>query len=183
MKYSALIILAVAALGIGACKSKKNAVEKATTAIETTENTETDTHTQQEQKGDSNDSLFASIERTPCFGTCPIYIMEIYDSGYVEYIGKRFVDNVGKFHAKVEHNKLQAIRDKAIEIGYFDLKDEYPSQIADFPSTITTVKLHGKRKRVFNKQNAPQKLYDFQSYMDTLFADVKWIPFPEVEDK
>lgn len=179
MRYSALIILATVVLGFAACKSKKAAVDE--TATETS--TETVTETTPQPKLNPNDSLFASIERTPCFGRCPIYKLEVYDGGYVEYMGKRFVDNVGKFHAQVGQDKLEALRAKAKEIGYFDLEGEYPSQIADFPSTITTIKIDGKRKRILNKQNAPMKLYEYQNYMDTLFLDVKWIPFPEVEDK
>lgn len=175
MKYFVFVSFVVA-ISFGACKSKKGAVEQATTAIEITENQETAEQAVPQKESDPNDSLFASIERTPCFGTCPIYTMEIYDSGYTEYRGRRFVDNVGRFYAKVDQGKLQAIRDKAIEIGYFDMQDEYPSEIADFPSTITTVKIDGKRKRIFNKQNAPRKLNEFQSYIDTLFSDVKWIP-------
>ncbi len=183
MRYFVLALIA-ATLSFGACKSKKETVkDTASTEQSSEEITEAPVEMPPASYGDPNDSLFASIERTPCFGTCPIYKMEIYDSGYTEYYGKRFVDNVGRYYAIVDKDKLQAIKDRAIEIGYFDFKDEYPSQIADFPSTITTVKIDGKRKRIFNKQHAPMELNKFQSYIDTLYKDVKWIALPEVEEK
>jgi len=89
------------------------------------------------------------------------------------------VDNIGKFHAKVGQDKLETIKKAAIDIGYFDLSDEYPSQISDFPSTITSVKINGKRKHILDRQGAPQKLKEFESLIDSLYKDVRWIPFPD----
>lgn len=187
MRFQYLIYFSIA-LSVFACKSKKETAATPSVNTETKEVAEVVevTQVEEEKKGvqvETNDSLFFSIERTPCFGRCPIYKMEVYDSGYTTYEGKRFVDNVGKFYAKVEQEKLELIKQRAIEIGYFDLKSKYPSQIADFPSVTTSIKIDGRRKEVYNKQNAPMKLNEFQSFADSVFADVKWIPLEKAEDK
>lgn len=171
-------------LSVIACKSKKETTTS-TTAEPSASSYDMATE-EVEEKGmpvEMNDSLFFSIERTPCFGRCPIYKMQVYDSGYSTYEGERFVDNVGSFYAKVSMEKLELIKQRAIEIGYFDLQDKYPSQIADFPSVTTSVKIDGRRKEVYNKQNAPKRLNEFQSFADSVFADVKWIALPGKEDK
>lgn len=127
------------------------------------------------------DSLFFSMERTACFGRCPIYKLDIYQSGYATYHGKNFVDNIGYFQAHLAKDKLQAIKDMALEIEYFKLNDQYPSQIADFPSTTTILNIDGRQKKVYNKQNAPMRLNQFQANVDTLLMDVKWIALPTGE--
>ena len=40
-------------------------------------------------------SLVITLERTACFGTCPIYKLTVYGDGRVEYEGERFVTVTG----------------------------------------------------------------------------------------
>lgn len=41
--------------------------------------------------------LLCKLERTPCFGKCPIYSISLYSDKTVFYEGKRFVDSIGSF--------------------------------------------------------------------------------------
>ena len=45
--------------------------------------------------------LVISLERTPCYGTCPIYKMEIFSDGSAFYHGERFVDRIGDYEFSV----------------------------------------------------------------------------------
>ncbi len=181
MKHFLIIAILVGTVAIG-CKSKKvdNKPEPVAT---TTQDIITKPVVEGGLEVSTDDSLFASIQRTACFGRCPVYRMEIFDNGYITYKGKHFVDSIGLFSGKVEANVLDSIKLKAIAIEYFDLENKYPSAIADFPSTTTSVKINGRRKEVYNKQNAPQKLRAFEKYIEDLTKDVKWTRLPEPKDK
>jgi TonB family protein len=40
-------------------------------------------------------------ERTPCFGKCPSYRVEVLSNGVITYVGKRNVERIGTFKAKL----------------------------------------------------------------------------------
>ena len=84
--------------------------------------------------------LIISLERTPCYGTCPIYKMEIFSDGSAFYHGERFVEKIGNYEFSVSKETLNYILKKADEIGFFELEDKYTANITDLPKTITFIK-------------------------------------------
>lgn len=122
------------------------------------------------------DSLLASIERTACYGTCPIYKFSIYNSGYAVYEGKRFVEKIGKFETTIIPATLEEIKAQAKAIRYFELSNDYPKKAVDFPSVKTSVVLNGKRKDINNGSGAPTSLKEFQDYLDGIKDNVEWRP-------
>ena len=131
------------------------------------------------QTDPGEDSLFASIERTPCYGRCPTYSINIYKSGYVIYEGIRFVDRLGTYSTRISDRKIQAIINKANEIGYFELDDVYDSPVTDLPSTITYLSVNGQKKRIKDRVRGPEKLREYEKYFDGVFEDMEW---KKVED-
>jgi hypothetical protein len=122
-----------------------------------------------------SDSVFARIQRTACFGRCPIYTLTVYESGYTEYHGEKWVDKEGKFTTTISREKMQALRERANEIGYFSLNNEYDSPyVTDLPSTITTLRHEEDFKTIVNRYQGPEKLREFEEFFDELFAEVEW---------
>ena len=64
--------------------------------------------------------LIISLQRTPCYGTCPIYKMEIFSDGSAFYHGERFVEKMGNYEFSVSKETLNYILKKADEIGFFE---------------------------------------------------------------
>lgn len=120
------------------------------------------------------DSLFASIERTPCFGRCPTYSVKIYKSGYVIYEGIRFVDKLGTYSTRISEREIQAIINKANEIGYFELNEVYDSPVTDLPSTITYLSVNGQKKRIKDRVSGPEKLREYEKIFDGIFENLEW---------
>jgi len=121
------------------------------------------------------DSLFASIKRTPCYGRCPIYEAKIYNSGFVVYEGKRFVDKEGVFTSRISSEQLSQILSKASELRYFELQDEYDSPVTDLPTTYTSVQKEGVAKLVKNRVGGPDNLKAFESFLDGILNGASWI--------
>ena len=121
-----------------------------------------------------DDSLFASIKRTPCYGRCPIYEAKIYNSGFVVYEGKRFVDKEGVFTTKLDSDQLSQISQKASELRFFELNDEYDSPVTDFPTTYTSIKNGNITKMVKNRVGGPENLKALESFLDEMLNSASW---------
>ena len=118
-----------------------------------------------------NKSIFAILERTPCFGTCPVYKLVIYPNGHATYEGIQHVTHIGKYTTTFTQEELKAIMDKAESINYFKLKNNYDSAVTDFPTTITSLTLKGKTKTISNRANGPAELKAFEIYLEKLFKE------------
>ena len=150
----------LASLSAASCKSNKQVSDTASN----------------QNSVEEKDSLLASITRTPCYGTCPHYSIHIYKTGLVVYEGKQFVKTKGTKTARLSEEKLEEIKDLAVQVGYYELEPRYESKMTDLPSctTVMNTKEHG-RKEVFHYGKAPDNLVKFEKYLDGLFANKGWV--------
>ena len=129
----------------------------------------------------AEDSLFATIKRTPCYGRCPIYEAVIYKSGYTLYTGKQFVEKAGVFSTRISKNDLRAIMAKASEIGYFNLMDEYDSPVTDFPTTHTSLSSNGIKKEIKDRVGGPESLREYEKLLDSILDKSTWVKVGELD--
>ena len=120
------------------------------------------------------DSLYLTIRKTPCYGQCPIYTADIYNSGYVVYNGKRFVKNVGLYTGKLSADALKSIRHLARSVNYFGFENEYDSPVTDFPTTYTTLHFNGQQKTIKNRVGGPDELREFENHVQKVLDGVTW---------
>jgi hypothetical protein len=153
-----IVAIVLVAMAVG-CKSKEQTAAPATSA--TTASIDTQTITAP--------SALATIERTSCFGSCPIYKVTVMDNGELIFVGKRFVERIGTYTTLLTEDDLKAIRQMAEDVGYFKLQDAYPTLVADFPKCITSVNTDGKKKSILNGENAPRDLIGFERFLDGLW--------------
>jgi len=125
-------------------------------------------------------TVVASIERTACYGSCPIYRATFFSDGRVRYVGKRFIPNVGTYDLVISADEVKSIGEKAVGIGYFDLKDKYDSPVIDFPSCVTTFTSDGRSKTVFDRVDGPKSLKAFEKHLDSLLENKE---FKKVSDE
>lgn len=132
-------------------------------------------HTYTLQKVEKADSLFAYMRRGACFGTCPVYEIHIYKSGFAVYNGINHTKMVGEHTAMLSKEDLKKLQDYAIEIGYDKFADKYDNtQITDLPSVTTSLVLDGKRKQVYRRYGYPSALKNFESKIDDLIIGAVW---------
>ena len=118
------------------------------------------------KKTDSSEiELIISLQRTACFGTCPIYKIEIYTDGSGTYTGTRFVKNIGSSKFRLEKSDVSKILEFANKIGFSRLKDEYSEPITDLPTTYITI----KDKKIKDYTGAPKRLKNLEKLIDQLY--------------
>lgn len=96
-----------------------------------------------------------TLERTQCFGTCPMYKLTIFSDGRVSYEGIKFVKTVGKAGGRISRAKLRDLVTEFTNISYFKLPDSFepgqktcPQEWTDMPSAITSLAWNGKSKTI-----------------------------------
>jgi hypothetical protein len=124
--------------------------------------------------------IVITIERTSCFGDCPVYSAQIHADGEVVYVGKRLVKEIGERRFKISQENLRRIIKEFERIDYFSLKDRYETDengmsVTDLPTTTTSICLDGKKKTVVNYYNAPKKLFELEDKIDSLAGLYKYL--------
>ena len=72
-------------------KEKEAASKEVTPDQESGDQKETEPEEIKRLHAKLSDTTFARIQRTACFGTCPIYVMTVYKSGLVKYYGEKWL--------------------------------------------------------------------------------------------
>lgn len=88
-----------------------------------------------------------SLERTPCYGTCPSYKVTVSTTDIV-FEGKRYVVALGKYAGKVEANIVRELAKNFLAADFYSLHDEYRTRITDLPTYILSIVIDGHRKTV-----------------------------------
>jgi hypothetical protein len=122
-------------------------------------------------------SMFFGMYRSPCFGQCPVYNLDIDTAGHAVIEAKRFFDFQGFHEANLTPTQMQLIVDKANDAGYFALEHVYDANVTDLPSTLTILQTSSELQWVYNRLNAPEGLGRFEASMDSLIRTLDWKPF------
>ncbi len=109
--------------------------------------------------------LIISLQRTACFGTCPIYKIEIFSDGSGIYTGTRFVDNIGVTKFNLSETQINLILTQAETIGFTRMKEEYSEPISDLPTTFIQI----KDKKIRDYTGAPKTLRQLETLIDQLY--------------
>lgn len=127
---------------------------------------------------ESTPKVAITLERTACFGSCPIYTITIYDNGDVVYKGDRFVTVTGEQKSQLDPETVKLMVKAFEDAGYFDWKEAYDTQtVTDMPSIITSVTSNGKTHRIVRyagDSSAPLALPFLEQWIDTMTASNLW---------
>jgi len=120
-----------------------------------------------------------SLERTACYGRCPIYKVTVLRDGTVLWEGERFVKVTGKARGKLDDKALAALADAFKAADFFALKDKYESyDITDHPSAVVAFD-DGKRKKTVRHyhgdRSAPKAVYELEDAVDRIVGTAKWV--------
>jgi hypothetical protein len=126
--------------------------------------------------------LQITLERTPCFGTCPFYQLTIDGNGDVTYEGKDFVAVEGTRTTRIDSAKVQELVTAFEDANFFSLEDEYRMPATDLPTVITSITLNGRSKRVLHYgldcrggEPAPDELCELEQKIDEIVNSDQWV--------
>lgn len=172
MIRTALVWLVV---GFGACAPRTSAVPRNDQTVRT------DTAG---PGADTTRQHAVLLERTPCFGRCPVYTIAVSSSGKVTYNGRANVNQLGTISAQIPREKVEALVDELDRAGYFTFADKYvPAEPAcgnyatDLPSVISAVMHRGRSKTIVHDYgcgSAPAALVVLERRIDEVLGSERW---------
>ena len=136
------------------------------------------------QTGTLPEDVTIALERTSCFGDCPIYRVTIDARGNVIYEGRKFVAVSGRRTGRIPVARVAAILATADRIGFFELRDHYrtvrgpdgsETVVTDLPTTIVTITRAGVTKRVEDYYGAPRALQELERQIDEAAGTSQWV--------
>ena len=115
-----------------------------------------------------------TLDRTACYGTCPIYSVKIFGDGTVIYDGIKFVGITGERVYHVSQKEVDDLIVKFYEINYFSLNDRYDASMTDLPTTITSLKVGDERKSIHNYGGfGPSQLNELEQEIDNVLSSAR----------
>jgi hypothetical protein len=126
-----------------------------------------------------------TLERTPCFGTCPVYTVAIARGGEVTFTGKRYVADTGPATATIPPERVDSLLAELEAAGYFGFADAYVMDspacgmyATDSPTVITSATRNGETKTIRHDRGcsgAPPELSQLEQRIDEVAGTGRWV--------
>ena len=127
----------------------------------------------------SGEELLIRLERTACFGKCPVYSLMIKGDGTVIYSGVDFVQTRGIQETTISIDAINQLVAEFEKADYFSLKDSYTAfGVSDMPSANTSISMGGKTKAInhyLGDRSAPEQLTELENRIDEIVNSAQWI--------
>ena len=124
-------------------------------------------------------SAVITLQRTQCFGMCPIYALSLYEDGTVVYVGIKYVAVTGVQVSQIDPRQVAMLTQMMTATGYFDWQDEYTHvTITDQPTVITSLSTPDQYKQITRyagDANAPVGLTWLEDRIDNVVNSDQWV--------
>ena len=118
-----------------------------------------------------------TLERTACYGTCPVYKLTITGDGTVVYDGRDFVEVKGEQTSSISPAQVRDLVDAFEQANFLSLHDYTEQKVTDNPSAITSITIKGQTKTVnhyYGDNSAPPELTELESKIDAVVNSKQW---------
>lgn len=120
-----------------------------------------------------------SLERTWCFGSCPIDKLVLHSNGTAEYTGWMNVGRVGYYTGQVPTRDVERLGQWIESQGFFAFKDSYGSANVDVNDYVVSVTRGTQRKTVVSHQwEEALQMWGIETTIEGISSRVLWHPLP-----
>jgi hypothetical protein len=114
-----------------------------------------------------------AIERSGCFGRCPVYTAKISRDGTVTYTGRKYVNREGSFQAQVSPYLFDNLAELAVKIGYRDFSPVYTAGVTDMATVYTRVTYTDRKVKIVSDYAdcGPVTLWAFEELIDKAISE------------
>jgi hypothetical protein len=130
-------------------------------------------------------AVLLELERAPCRGRCPEYVVSLREDGVVTYTGRNHVGVIGAGQGAVDPAALRGVHDALLAAGVAEADSLYDmdaprcgSYVPDTPAAVLTVRLNGAPKRIRFEpgcSGVPRYLFEFATRIDSLADIQQWV--------
>jgi hypothetical protein len=132
-----------------------------------------------------------TLQRTPCYGPCPVYRVTVFGTGEVEYFGEAHVAKAGAHRWRISRRRLDRLAEAFERARYFCLEDGYTSrEFTDAPGCLTSIEYEDGRFKSIDHYHgdptAPDALTELEDEIDRIVGVERYtepdFPFPLKRD-
>ena len=126
-----------------------------------------------------------TMERAPCYGTCPVYTVRVGGDGAIRFRGSANVASVGESVGRIPRARVDALLRYVDSISFGRLDTSYTygtsacgAYVADLPTVVVSVVRSGVAKRVahdYGCEAAPRVLRELHQRIDETAGTQHWI--------
>ena len=126
--------------------------------------------------GNEEDKVI-TMEKTECFGTCPVYLIELYANRTVVLDARKFMDLEGKYFTKLNKDDFTSLIEKFSSSGFQKFDNSYESHVSDLPTTFISFREGNEVKKIKDYVGAPQELKELENKVAALIETLDWKKF------
>lgn len=115
------------------------------------------------------------MEKSPCFGLCPVYRLTVYRDGGMKINAKQNMKISGIHTLKLDKSEIKSLRTRLEKMGLEKYKEEYREPVADAPSTEVLYFTDGQPKRIFTNFIFPEALQKITDELDQKVMGEGWV--------
>ena len=129
--------------------------------------------------------LLIKLERTACFGSCPVYSVTLDAKGNVSFSSTKGDGTLVQQTDRIAVSEVAAVLATARRIGFFEMRDSYRAMITDLPTTFVTITANGHTKKIEDYFGAPRELKQLEILIDEAARTQRWLKMqaPQVPAK
>lgn len=125
------------------------------------------------------------LERQPCFGTCPVYAVDIDNTGRVRFTGRAHVQTMGTVTADISGDDFRGMADRLVQSGVLSFDSTYVAgapgcgaYATDMPIVTLSVVVDGVMKHIrhdYGCTGAPSTLRGLHAMVDSVANISRWV--------
>lgn len=116
----------------------------------------------------TTDDIIISMNKGGCFGSCPIYELDIYNNGHCEFTGIDHCYKLGKHTLQLTKEKLKSLKSEFKEANLYQYDDFYESQIPDLPTITISYFEKDTSKTIVGKRERPSQVHKLQFLLEQI---------------
>ncbi len=122
------------------------------------------------------DKLEPRIEmfKGPCFGSCPVYKLTIYEGGIAAYDGRQYTNRIGLHTKLLDQNKYRDLINAFEESDMWGFQNIYKAEIPDLPTISITYHKDGQSKSVKGKDGRPERILQLEEMLSQVAESGGW---------
>lgn len=114
------------------------------------------------------------IERSACFGKCPVFQIRLFQNGDVYYKGKKNVSKIGVYQSKLSRTKTRNFFKTLDALQWTSYQENYKNPARDLPHL--KIQLFGRvfYKSISQAEAGPKELESIAIQLENLIKGLKW---------
>lgn len=119
------------------------------------------------------DDDFVLLQRSGCFGTCPIYEITLYASGKINYKGKAYTQYQGFYTGEINKELAYNFFNKIKDYKWVAYPEKYPIDNVDFPQFQLSYNTKNIQKTIKGNSRADTEIIELTRELDSFVKEAE----------